>query len=155
MQLMLNRDLRTTDFSVGVLEIAGKKFHTMERPWIPDPLGGIAGKKYESCIPYGTYRVEHWDSVKFGKVFILSNPLLGVYRLPSDVPKGQEATTRTLCLIHAGNYVHDVIGCVAVGKGRLKSGKAWMIVNSREALNEVRTLVGTRIDVTLTITGGN
>lgn len=154
MILSLSRDTQTAECTLGILEVAGRKFHTIERPWIPNPDGGKSGKKYESCVAPGVYRLERWNSIKFGQVFILSNPVLDVYMLPSDVPKGREAATRTLVLIHVGNYVHDVIGCVAVGKERVKTAREWMVQRSKEAMNEVRMLVGTRVDLSLVITGG-
>jgi hypothetical protein len=123
----------------------------MERPWIPDPNGGVGGKKYESCVPVGIYKLRARETPKYGKHFILSNPTLDVYETPDEVPRGRENSTRTLVLIHVGNYWHDVIGCVAVGKGRARDGRDWMVTQSREAMNELRMLTQNVFDMSLDI----
>lgn len=133
------------------MEAAGRRFHTIERPWVADPNGGLGGKKYESCVPPGMYRLRHRDTPKYGKHFILSNPTLDVYELPADVPRGRETSTRTLVLIHVGNYWHDVIGCIAVGKQRTRDGRDWMVTDSRAAMNELRMVTQSVFDLHLDI----
>jgi hypothetical protein len=150
--LTLVRDTKTTQFNLGTLDVSGRRFHTMERPWIPDPNGGKGGKKYESCVPVGVYRLRPRESPKYGKHFILSNPMLDVYETPLDVPRGRENSTRTLVLVHVGNYWWDVIGCIAVGKGRARDGAAgWMVTHSREGMNELRMLTQSVIDMQLDV----
>jgi hypothetical protein len=152
MMLTLARDTRTTVLTLGVLEAAGRRFHAIERPWIPDPNGGRGGKKYESCVPVGVYRLRTRDTPKYGKHFILSNPLLDVYETPGDVPVGRESSTRTLVLIHVGNYWYDVIGCIAIGKARARDGNGWMVADSRSAMNELRMVTQATLDLQLSIT---
>lgn len=153
MILQLARDTDTGVLTLGILSVNGKKWHSMERPWIPDPGGALGGKKYESCVPLGTYRVRPRTDEKFGKHFILSNPSNGVYENESDIPAGQSG--RSLCLIHPGNYVHDVLGCICIGKDRqaIAGPEGWMVINSRDAMNELRTVVGSNLDLQLVITG--
>lgn len=151
MILTLIRDTRTTQLNLGTLEVNGRRFHTIERPWIVDPNGGKGGKKYESCVPVGVYRLRPRENPKFGKHFILSNPQLDVYETPADVPRGRESSTRTLVLIHVGNYWYDVIGCVAVGKDRKRDGATWMVTESRAAMNELRMLTQSVLDLQLDI----
>jgi translation initiation factor 6 (eIF-6) len=45
----------------------------------------------------------------------MNAPTLGVYMNATDRPAG---IGRYLCLIHTGNYVGDVVGCIAVGQAR-------------------------------------
>jgi hypothetical protein len=64
---------------------------TLELPWKDN-------KRKVSCIPTGTYKVVRRISKKYGQHFHITN-----------VPG------RTLILIHAANYVTDLLGCIGVG----------------------------------------
>jgi len=66
---------------------------TMELPWKDNA-------RKVSCIPPGTYEFEPYNSVKFGRCFILK-----------DVP-GRDAI-----LIHRGNFNRDTLGCILPGAG--------------------------------------
>lgn len=151
MILTLTRDLSDASATLGMLEANGKKFATIERPWIPNAHGGLSGEKYKSCVAAGEYRLEQHERPSGEKAFILSNPALDVYRTPAEVPAGREAATRTLVLIHAGNYVHDVIGCIAPGLTRYAGPLGWMVTSSREAMNQLRSVVGNTFDLRLVI----
>lgn len=151
MLLTLTRDQYLPECTLGILEVGPKKFFTIERPWIPDPIGK-AGKKYVSCIGEGQYTIHPYTRPSGEKAFMISNPMLDVFEFPADVPKGREDTTRTLVLIHAANYVHDVIGCIGPGLDRKKvMGNGWMVADSREAMNQIRTLVGASYNLSLLI----
>lgn len=88
--------------TLGVLEVYRRRnaesplarFFTVERPW-KDNATRV------SCIPTGVYRLERRRSERFG--------------LHLHV-RGTEPA-RSLILIHAGNDVKDVVGCVAIGTG--------------------------------------
>lgn len=150
MLLTLTRGQYLADCTLGVLEVAGKRFFTIERPWIPDPVCK-AGQKYRSCICEGAFRVMPFTRPSGEKAFRLSNPSLDVFEDPHAVPRGREETTRTLVLIHAANYVYDVLGCIGPGLERTKGPKGWMVTNSREAMNQIRTLIGATYDISLLI----
>lgn len=64
---------------------------TLERPWLDN-------KKNISCIPLGTYKCVKYNSEKFKNVWEVTG-----------VPN------RTSILIHAGNSIDDIHGCIAVG----------------------------------------
>lgn len=151
MNVLLTRDpIQPSDTcTLGVMVINERKFFTMERPWIPDPDGGIGGKPWYSCIPAGIYRLERRETEARGKHFIISNPLHGVYRYPSDIPTGIRA--RSLILIHPANWAEELHGCIAPGKSRIKAEGRWMVTESRAAMNELRTLIGNQLDLTLEI----
>ena len=151
MLLTLTRDQYLPECTLGVLDVAGKKFFTIERTWLPDPVCK-SGRKYESCVSEGTYLLHNFTRPSGEKVFMLSNPQLDVYEFPADVPKGRENSTRTLVLIHAANFVHDVIGCIGPGLSRTKvNGKEWMVTESREAMNQIRTLINSTYNLSLLI----
>jgi hypothetical protein len=143
----LTRDTRETYCTLGILEINGHRLHTIERPWIPNPDGGKGGKRFESCVAEGTYRLDVHRSEKFGQVWALVNPLIDVYHWPADVPRGREPQARVCILIHAANFAHEVLGCIAPGLHRGKVGNEWMVGESRDALNRIKTVLGNRLDV--------
>jgi hypothetical protein len=110
-------------------------FATIERPWIKNPAGP-GGMPRVSCVPVGTYTIIPHHSVNFPNTYALVNPELGVYYQPGDIPAGQ-AWGRSAILMHVGNRVRDVIGCIAVGKehGELQGEPA--VLRSTLAMREL------------------
>ena len=150
-ELHLLRDIHNAG-TLGVLQVAGHKLYTIERPWIPHPDGGRSGARFESCVSIGSYRVVPHRSEKYAQAWALVNPGLDVYYQPRDVPRGREQQARVAILIHAGNFWWDVVGCIAPGKERAKLNGGWMVRESRSAMNELRTLIGRAADVVLFVT---
>lgn len=72
----------------GVKKVTGV---TLELPWINN------ARQY-SCIPEGTYKLEVYDSTKFGRCLHV-----------------MDVTGRNGVLIHSGNYVTDTHGCILPG----------------------------------------
>lgn len=107
--------------------------HTIERPWIIGPdLGGLSN---ESCVPDGIYQLVPYTRTKDGsRVVALVNEELGVYFMKADRP---EPKGRFKCLIHAGNYVEDIIGCVAPGAGRTIHKNRRMVTSSRSTMSKL------------------
>lgn len=90
----------------GHLQIAGTggaEFTcvTLERPWLDnhrdDP---VTPENDSSCVPTGTYIIKPRLSPKHGRK---------LYEL-QDVPG------RTNCQIHAANWAHELLGCIALGR---------------------------------------
>lgn len=151
MIIELIRDQSLPTCTLGRLLISGRTFYTMERPWVPDP-DGKSGRKGVSCVAEGTYRLNRHDTEAYPKVWALVNPLLDVYHMPWEVPKGKELIARTAVLIHAANWAHELRGCIAPGKSKTRDGQGrWMVTRSRDAMNEIRTLIGSRLEVSLSI----
>jgi hypothetical protein len=119
---------------VGDKHIPVATFATIERPWIPSPdhPGGLNRK---SCVPPGTYTVIPHHSTNFPNTYALVNPELHVWYQPGDVPEGKKG--RTAILIHIGNRVRDVVGCIAVGKERGKLGGEPAVLRSTLAMREL------------------
>ena len=151
MILTLTRDQYLPECTLGVLLAGPRKLFTIERPWIPNSAAGKSGEKYVSCIGEGTYRLRPHMKASGERVWILSNPMMDVYELPSDVPPGRELATRTLVMIHAANYVHDVIGCIGPGVDRVKNANEWMVTQSRDAMNQLHTVMDQTLDLSLII----
>lgn len=66
--------------------------HTLELPWRNN-------QRQKSCIPAGRYKIRPRVSQKYGQHLHILN-----------VPN------RDMILIHEANYVHQLLGCIAVGQ---------------------------------------
>lgn len=154
-QLTLNRDFFTSYATLGYLsEPGGRKWATIERPWVACESSSC-GEKGQSCIPLGEYRVMRYSSDAFPGVYALSGPMLGVYVSETEVPPLLRAVARTRCLIHPANWASELRGCVAPGKERGKGPDGlWMVKRSRDAINEIRNVLGNSVDVHLTVSSG-
>lgn len=87
---------------------------TIERPWIPvDEHHG--GKPFESCVPAGVYQLRKHVRSSGRVVVALENHLLSVYYSKIEMPT---EGGRYKVLIHSGNWVKNVVGCVAPGLAR-------------------------------------
>ena len=124
--------------TLGILTFGTQRVCTLERPWIVNPHGA-GGLLRESCVPDGDYVLEPFDGSRFQNVYRLVNPLLGVY--PATRPAGQ-TWGRTAILIHTGNTVDDVIGCIAVGTAHSVNGGRNVVLRSGEAMNLLRRALG-------------
>lgn len=147
MKLVLTRISDDGVRTLGNLVVGDRIFATVERPWIPSPdhRGGLNRK---SCVPPGTYRIIPHHSVNFPNTYALTNPELDVYYQPGDVPKGKKG--RTAILIHVGNRVRDVIGCIAVGMEHGTLGGEPAVLRSGLAMRELDKILA-RQSHTLTI----
>lgn len=106
--------------TLGVLRVGKDIFYTIEKPWLQN-------QQNVSCIPEGfyTFKPHGWrdEDVRFERVWEIEN-----------VPN------RSAILMHIGNYVQDIIGCVAVGTELNSSSD--MVVNSKVAIDKLRSLIG-------------
>ena len=147
MKLALTRDpdwLPT--LTMGVLEVPEETtYQTIERPWLDNG-------PFKSCVPLGEYVLVPFTRDEGGqRTYALENHSLGVYVFQSDIPDGLTHNTRYGILIHPGNYVKDVVGCIAPGLQR--SGE--MVTNSRNAFSDLMRILGKESqDHTLTIRRG-
>lgn len=152
--LQLVRDFRDPGdrYTLGRLLVNDHKLDTMERAWLPNPDGGKSGRRFESCVSGGSYRLVRHNSEKYPLSWALVNPTLDVYHWPDDVPRGREPQARQTILIHPANYWHDLLGCIGPGRERVRqqSGE-WMVARSRDAMNLIKTVIGSQLDVTLEI----
>lgn len=133
MNIVLKRFAYLDDCTRGVLHVGNHAFQTVERPWVKNP-DGKGGVPFESCIPDGTYRLRAYTRPSGKKAFILSNPDHGVFEQQADM---EGATGRYLILIHPGNTVADVVGCIAPGL----TGSDRGVGNSRNAMLKLHELL--------------
>jgi len=133
---------------------------TLEEPWIPSALGpggqsrGL--NRRESCVPDGDYTLSlHIRSKDGARVWVLSNPLLGVYE--QKLPDGQKFG-RTAVLIHKGNTLEDTEGCILAGlrHGTMSPDAAPAVLESGAAIEQLRAVMDPGINHILHIrpTGG-
>lgn len=118
--VLITRFKTSEQGTFGKLTAAGWSFwcYTVEKPW-KDNL------PYVSCIPEGLYSCEVWDSEKFPISYIVK-----------DVPD------RSYILIHPGNIVDDVVGCIAPGMRLGTLGESEAVLDSRKAMEKLRELQG-------------
>ncbi len=140
--LSLNRDPSTDTETMGLFTFDSVSLFTIERPWIPTDPGGMP---FESCVPAGRYDLVPYVRGNGDVVRALVNPGLGVYFRDKDrPPPGATISTvgRYKILFHAGNWVTDVVGCIAPGYGRTVSRKGPMVTDSRKAMKLLMNWLG-------------
>lgn len=124
--------------TLGWLDVDDKRLATIERPWVP--INHPGGKRRESCVPDGHYLIRPHTSARFPRTYALVNPQLGVWYQPGDMPEGQ-TWGRSAILIHKGNVVTNVIGCIAVGLQHGLFGDEHGVLDSKKALDELRAIL--------------
>ena len=100
--------------TLGVIDFAGERFYTVERPWIDN-------KPYVSCIPTGTYMMRRRESPRFGETWHVL-----------------DVEDRTHILIHAENFPNDVQGCIGLGTKLMNDRIA--VSNSRAAIKDFEAI---------------
>lgn len=114
--LRLSRVAQSDKGVFGVLCNAGTPLCvTCEDPWNDN-------QSMISCIPKGVYQCEKYNSEKFKDVWEIK-----------DVPN------RSSILIHAGNTIDDTHGCVLVGRCFGSLGDLPAVLQSKEAMDILRT----------------
>lgn len=106
---------------------------TLERPWIPGRAPG--GAAAVSSVPDGSYVLQRHSRPNGDVCVALRNPALGVFYSDASIPAGKSG--RTLILIHAANYVDELMGCIAPGLARMISENRMMVTSSRAAMEIV------------------
>lgn len=130
--LELERFAYTPTETQGRLLGVDGEWMTIERPWIKGPFPG--GMSNESCVPDGEYELVPHTRPDGAEVVALVNPDLGVWYREDDRP---DDWGRFLILIHAGNFVTDVVGCIAPGATRTIHNNRLMVTNSRASMRQI------------------
>lgn len=151
MMLTLRRDISGPEATLGVLSIDEKKLHTIESPWVPHPSGGPAGAPYVSRVPAGVYKLEPFKLPSGERAYVLSNPILGVFQLPYEVPRPQREMLRSRITIRAANYAFEADNAIGVGMQRVKTQVGWKVERALDAMNILKTCLGTTLDLSLLI----
>ncbi|MNQ55096.1 hypothetical protein D3C85_691790 [compost metagenome] len=131
----LQRFAYTPQGTFGRLTIGNQQWYTVERPWQNN-------EAQVSCIPEGVYPLRMRQSG------VISRSTGGAYS------RGWEVTGvpgRTFIMLHPGNTMDDLLGCISPGKqlGFVK-GK-WAVSSSRPAFDEIMGALSSQDEWTLTI----
>lgn len=120
MSVVLTREYRL-HCTLGVLEVEGSTFKTIERPWLNNAPN-------RSCIPAGKYHCNY-----------LKRSLSGKYKRVWHL---QDVSNRSGILIHKGNLVSHSLGCIIVGlsHGYLNGYEA--VLSSSAAFSKLRSILG-------------
>ena len=124
--LTLNR-FYTDKATIGKINIDNHTFYTLENVWENNKVN-------VSCIPEGEYSIYPHKSNKFGDVYIIFGGTVGYSY------NAKENVIRTHCLIHVGNYVQDVKGCIALGL-RLEFNTIPLVTQSKDAVRLFKDLL--------------
>ena len=125
--MKLTRVCSTSKGTFGVLSENGVPLClTCEEPW-------KANQRLVSCIPTGIYKVISRFSVKHKNHWHIQN-----------VPG------RDLILIHAGNTINDVEGCIIVGRSFGLSAGLPAVMQSQEAMQILREKLPDTFDLEIT-----
>jgi hypothetical protein len=141
MKLTLRRETQVpenTDCTLGLLFIDSLQLVTIERPWIPSTLSR-GGSKGISCVPLGTYKLVRHNTEAHPETFALVNRDLDVVHMPGD---SDNPHARTAVLIHSGNWVHELRGCIAPGMRTTTDEKGrFMVAESRRAMRMMQSIL--------------
>jgi len=104
-------------------------FVTLERPWLNN-------KKNESCIPTGSYNVEHWNSKDHPNTFHV-----------------KDVKDRDYILIHSGNFYNNTAGCILLGGlvDDINNDGIKDILHSQEAINILNKICKDETDIKLLV----
>ena len=139
--LTLERYCYAEEHIEGWLWVGNTRLHTIERPWIGGKPGGMP---FVSAVPDGTYTLGPFVRSSGAVVLALQNESLGVYVNADDRPKGQG---RYACLLHSGNTVDDVTGCIAPGLGRIIQHGRPFVTSSRKAMELIMLAKPKQLDI--------
>jgi hypothetical protein len=142
------------DVTLGWMYAGSLKLATLEEGWAKDPDGPGGqrreGALRESCIPDGLYDLRPHFSQRYpAGVWAMSNTNLGVWP-PGQRPSGQK-WGRDAVLIHSGNDTDDIEGCIVVGFRHDMEPGRHVVRESRNALEKLRTGLGTTLAHTIRI----
>ena len=138
MKLVLKRYAYMRACTLGLLSVDGQWLPTIERPWVKGSYKG--GKNYFSCVPDGKYNLIPFTRPNGDQVYALHNPSLGVWLNEADRPDGKG---RYLILIHPGNWVTDVVGCIAPGlRYKIDERGRHMVTSSRAGMSRIMQPLG-------------
>ncbi len=107
----------------------GLNIRTIERPWLQN-------QPFVSCVPEGDYKVIRDNRPSRGPTFCLINEDLNVYRYPAT-------GKRDSILIHVGNWVSDIEGCIAPGQAFSVMRGENAVARSVPAWRDLNLYVGT------------
>lgn len=135
MKMRLQRFAYTPMGTFGRLTVNDKQWYTVERPW-------EGNKQQVSCIPEGVYTLRQRASQ------VIARSTGGAYA------RGWEVTgvpDRSFIMIHPGNTMDDLLGCISPGKILTSLKGKWAVGSSRPAFDEMMAEMASQDEWELTI----
>ncbi len=125
-------------FGKLTLETSNETFtcFTVERPWQNN-------EAMKSCIPEGKYDLVWYNSPKFGRTLAVVGNTVSLF--PDSNYK------RSAILIHAGNTMDDLLGCIAPGAELGFVAGKWAVVGSKPTTEKLLSLTDPINPGTITI----
>jgi len=125
------------DATWGRLLVPGvsRVMFTVERPW-------VYNRPFESCIPTGMYALSRHDSINHPRSWAMTSETVTLKQYAN-------MGSRYGCLLHVGNFVTDVVGCISPGRSIawFDGKKVQGVTNSgdtMQAIDEALIRTGTR-----------
>jgi hypothetical protein len=140
--LTLQRISQSPDCTMGMILLPNSELYTLELPWVYE-ANFPGGAPDRSCVRPGIYQLALHDTPHHPKSFALVNRALGVIHEPDPT----FPNARVACLIHIGNFLKDLKGCLCVGTA---AGEC-CVMNSAVAYGEFTAAVPWVEGHTLTI----
>jgi len=128
------KGLATNTHTQGFMSFDREILATIEQEWRPAVNGDPGGEPNNSCVPNGIYQLIPHTRPDLKQVVALVNEDLGVYYLDEHRADGKG---RFLILIHIGNWVTDIIGCIAPGLSKGNSDQGRMVQSSSTAMSRL------------------
>ena len=133
-RIVLERHPSQLEHTEGFMLFDKEILATIEQEWRPHSDGDPGGESNNSCVPAGKYHLIPHTRPDGKKVVALVNEDLGVYYLAEHRPHGKG---RFLILIHIGNWVKDIVGCIAPGLSKGNSDQGRMVQSSTAAMSRL------------------
>lgn len=120
-RIFLERFAYSPHGTFGTLRVGDRSWYTVELPW-------EGNAQQTSCIPEGVYTLKK----RFSPVVQRSSG--------NEFSSGWEVTdviNRSYIMLHPGNTIDDLQGCIAPGKGLGFLKNKWAVTASRQAFREM------------------
>ena len=127
MKAVLIRTETSERGTFGRLELQGAV-----QTWFTCELEWFDNDREVSCIPCGRYSVVRWQSPRHGDCFKVL-----------DVPGRDDI------LLHPGNTIRDLLGCIALGRGRGTVNGLPAVTSSRAAMDDLKAAAPDGFELTI------
>lgn len=120
-QIVLVRYAYFPDATFGMItytsdgETISPSLYTIEREW-------RFNRRFDSCIPPGTYNLIPHNGTKYRDTFALVSEANRVFHTEAECTY---KTDRYAIVLHAGSYASNFNGCIGCGYTRIGDGKRW------------------------------
>lgn len=142
MTIKLERIAYTPQGTFGRIHVGMQEVYTIERPWL-DNWPSV------SCVPVGMYELSPHSSTRYPETWALVGDTVSHFPDP--------AKPRSAILLHVGNTIADLSGCIAPGLDLGVINGAWAVLRSADAMNLLRQHIGgsnKRLEIVNYQTGG-